>query len=164
MFAARGAGVSLAIFVLVYAICSLAVFIGWRLVLRAVKPVSARGAAGLLFTLRLFPLGFAFLVMVGVALPSFLLLEPRGTDEAVGAAPTALAIGFLVIALLGVVRAVRAQRRTSLAMERWFEWVDSHRLARFYSGVSLQSPVADPDRGWRMRAQKSSSQRMRPPC
>ncbi len=119
MFAARGAGVSLAIFVLVYAICSLAVFIGWRLVLRAVKPVSARGAAGLLFTLRLFPLGFAFLVMVGVALPSFLLLEPRGTDEAVGAAPTALAIGFLVIALLGVVRAVRAQRRTSLAMERW---------------------------------------------
>jgi hypothetical protein len=121
MFAARGAGVSLAIFVLVYAICSLAVFIGWRLVLRAVKPASARSAAGLLFSLRVFPIGFAFLVMVGVALPSFLLLEPRGTDEAVGATPTVLAIGFLIIALLGVVRAVRAQRRTSRAMEGWLD-------------------------------------------
>jgi Zn-dependent protease with chaperone function len=119
MFAARGAGVSLAIFVLVYAICSLAIFIGWRLVLRAVKPASARSTAGLLFTLRIFPIGFAFLVMAGVALPSFLLLEPRGTDEAVGATPTALAIGFVVIAILGVVRAVRAQRRTSRAMEEW---------------------------------------------
>ena len=119
MFAARGAGVSLAIFVLVYLICSLAVFIGWRLVLRMVKPASARSAADLLFSLRVFPIGFAFFVMVGVALPSFLLLEPRGTDEAVGATPTVLAIGFVVIALVGVVRAVRAQRRTSRAMEGW---------------------------------------------
>jgi hypothetical protein len=119
MFAARGVGVSLAIFVLAYAICSLAVFIGWRLVLRAIKPSSARRTAGLLFILRVFPIGFAFLVMLGIALPSFLLLEPRGTDEAVGATPTVLAIGFLAIALLGVVRAVRAQRRTSRAMEGW---------------------------------------------
>ena len=119
MFAARGAGVSLAIFVLVYAICSLAVFIGWPLVLRVVKPGSARGAANLLFTLRVFPVGFAFLVMLGVTLPSFLLLEPRSTDEAVGATPAALAIGFVLIALFGIVRAVRAQRRTTRAMDRW---------------------------------------------
>jgi Zn-dependent protease with chaperone function len=119
MFAARGAGVSLAVFVVVYAICSMAVFIAWRVVLRASKPASARYAADLLCALRIFPLGAAFLVMLGIALPSFLLLEPRSTDEAVGAAPTALAIGCLAIVLLGLVRALRAQRRTSRAMERW---------------------------------------------
>ena len=50
----------------------------------------------LLFTLRVFPLAFASALTLGFALPSFLLLEPKGSAEA----PELDLIGF---ALLGVV-------------------------------------------------------------
>jgi Zn-dependent protease with chaperone function len=121
MFAARCAGVSLAMFVLVYVLGSLVVSVGWRLMLRVLRPATARGTADLLFAIRVLPLGVALAVTLGVALPSFLLLEPHAADEAVGTAPLVLASMFLALAVWGVWSAVRAQRRTSRAMEKWLD-------------------------------------------
>lgn len=121
MFAARCAGVSLAMFVLAYVLGSLAICAGWRVLLRLLQPGSARGMADLLFVIRVLPLGIALATTLGVALPSFLLLEPHATDEAVGTAPLALAAVFLALAGWGVWSAVRAQRRTARAIEQWLD-------------------------------------------
>lgn len=121
MFAARCVGVSLAVFVLAYVLASLVISAGWRLLLRLLKPASARAAADLLFAIRILPLGLALAVTLGVALPSFLLLEPRITDEAVGTAPLLLATVFVALATWGMWSVARAQRNTSRAMERWLD-------------------------------------------
>jgi len=121
MFAARCVGVSLAMFVLAYVLGSLAVWAGWRLLMRLLRPVSAHATADLLFAIRIFPLGLALTTTLGVALPSFLLLEPHATDEAVGTAPLVLAAVFLGLTVWGVWGAVRSQRRTSRAMEQWLD-------------------------------------------
>lgn len=119
MFAARCLGVSLAVFVLLYAALSLAVGRGWKLVWRIFKPRSARGAADLLFVLRILPFALSCAVTLAFTLPSFLLLEPRGTDEAVGSAPIALGLCCLALFAMGILRAYRAQSKTSRAMAEW---------------------------------------------
>ena len=92
MFAARCIGVSLAVFVLLYVFLSVAVSRGWKLVRRMFRPRSARGSADLLFALRILPLALSSAITLAFTLPSFLLLEPRSTNEAIGTAP--LALGF----------------------------------------------------------------------
>jgi Zn-dependent protease with chaperone function len=121
MFAARCAGVLLAVFVLVSMLWSLGVSGGWRVLLRLLKPASARGAADLLFAIRVSPLAVASVITLGVTLPSFLLLEPRGTDEAVGTIPLVLATAFVTVVAWGIFRVVRAQRRTSRSIEQWMQ-------------------------------------------
>jgi Zn-dependent protease with chaperone function len=119
MFAARCIGVSLAVFVLLYVFLSLLVSQGWKLMRRTLHPSSARGAADLLFTLRVLPLGVSLFVTLAFTLPSFLLLEPRSTGEAIGAAPLALGLCSLVLLGAGVTRAVLAQLRASRALVGW---------------------------------------------
>jgi Zn-dependent protease with chaperone function len=69
--------------------------------------------------LRMLP----FLVSAGftlaVTIPSFLLLEPRTTDEEVGVAPVLLGVFCLTLLALGIFRAVAAQRKTSQAITEW---------------------------------------------
>jgi len=121
MFAARCAGVSLAVFVLAYVLGSLVICTSWRVLLRWLKPASARGTADLLFAIRVLPLATAVAITLGVALPSFLLLEPEVTDEAVGTTPLLLATVFVAIAGWGMWSAVRAQRRISRSIEQWLD-------------------------------------------
>lgn len=119
MFAARCIGVSLAVFVLLYVFLSLLVSRGWKLMRGVLRPGSARGAADLLFTLRVLPLGLSVFVTLAFTLPSFLLLEPRSTGEAIGAAPLALGLCCLVLLGRGIARAALAQRRASRALVAW---------------------------------------------
>jgi Zn-dependent protease with chaperone function len=121
MFAARCIGVSLAVFVLLYVSFSLGVSRGWKLMRRIFRPRSARAAADLFFALRVLPLALAFLVTFAFTLPSFLLLEPRSTNEAIGTAP--LALGFCCLLLLGagIARAAMAQLRASRALVKWLD-------------------------------------------
>jgi Zn-dependent protease with chaperone function len=121
MFAARCIGVSLAVFILLYVFVSLAVSQGWKVIRRALRPRSARSSADLLFVLRVLPLALSSLVTLVFALPSFLLLEPRSTDEAIGTAPLALGFCCLIMIGIGIVRAVIAQRRASLALVKWLD-------------------------------------------
>jgi Zn-dependent protease with chaperone function len=121
MFAARCIGVSLAVFVLLYVSLSLAVARGWRLIQRVFRPRSARGAADLLFILRVLPLALSSVVTLVFTLPSFLLLEPRATDEAIGSAPLALGFCCLILIGVGITRAVVAQLKASRALVKWLD-------------------------------------------
>jgi Zn-dependent protease with chaperone function len=121
MFAARCVGVSLAVFVLLYVSLSLAVSRGWNLIRRWFQPRSARSSADLLFILRVLPLALSSVVTLGFTLPSFLLLEPRSTNEAVGSVPLALGFCCLILIGVGVARAWMAQLRASRALVKWLD-------------------------------------------
>jgi Zn-dependent protease with chaperone function len=121
MFAARCIGVSLAVFVLLYVSLSLAVSRGWKLMRRMFRPRSARGSADLLFVLRVLPLTLSSVVMLAFTLPSFLLLEPRSTNEAIGTAPLALGFCCLILLGVGITRASIAQLRASRALRQWLD-------------------------------------------
>jgi len=119
MFAARCIGVSLAIFVLLYVFLSLLISRGWKLMRRALRPRSAGSGADLLFALRVLPLGLSAFVTLAFTVPSFLLLEPHSTGEAIGTAPLALGLCCLVLLGAGVARAALAQLRASRALAEW---------------------------------------------
>src|ERR1022692_4686959 len=121
MFAARCVGVSLAVFVLLYVFFSVAVAWGWKLVRRMFRPRSARSSADLLFALRILPLTLSSVVTLAFTLPSFLLLEPRSTDEAIGTLPLALGSCCLILLGAGITRAAMAQRRASRALRKWLD-------------------------------------------
>ena len=121
MFAARCIGVSLAVFILLYVSLSLAVSRGWNLIRRFFQPHSARSSADLLFILRVLPLALSSVVTLGFTLPSFLLLEPRSTNEAIGSAPLALGFCCLILIGVGVARAWMAQLRASRALVKWLD-------------------------------------------
>jgi Zn-dependent protease with chaperone function len=121
MFTARCIGVSLAVFVLLYVSLSLAVSRGWKLMRRMVRPGSARAAADLLFVLRVLPLVLSSVVTLMFTLPSFLLLEPRSTNEAIGSAPLALGFCCLILLGAGIARAAMAQRRASQSLVHWLD-------------------------------------------
>lgn len=119
MFAARCLGVSLAVFVLLYVTLSLAVSKIWPLLARLIASLSARRTAGVLFVFRMLPVLVAAGFTLAVTVPSFLLLEPRITDEEVGAAPLLLGLFCLALMALGIYRAVIAQHKTSQALADW---------------------------------------------
>ena len=121
MFAARCIGVSLAVFVLLYVCLSLAISRGWELLCRLFPRASARSSADFLFTLRILPLAFASAVTVAFTIPSFLLLEPHATDEAIGRAPLALGLCCLLLLGAGMARAALAQMKASRALVKWLE-------------------------------------------
>jgi Zn-dependent protease with chaperone function len=121
MFAARCIGVSLAVFILLYVSLSLAVSRGWNLIRRFFQPHSARSSADLLFILRVMPLTLSSVVTLGFTLPSFLLLEPRSTNESVGRAPLALGFCCLILIGVGIARAWVAQLRASRALVKWLD-------------------------------------------
>jgi Zn-dependent protease with chaperone function len=121
MFAARGIGVSLAVFVLLYVFLSMGVSRGWRMARRVFRPHSARGSADLLFALRILPLALSSAVTLAFTLPSFVLLEPRSTNEAIGTAPLALGFCCLILLAAGIARAAIAYRRASRALVKWLQ-------------------------------------------
>ncbi len=121
MFVARCIGISLALFLLLYVPSSLAVSRGWGPLLRVFEPRTARGSASLLFGLRVLPFVLASVFTLVFTLPSFLLLEPRATDEAIGTVPLTLGLCCLVLLVAGIVQAALAQMRTSRALMKWLD-------------------------------------------
>lgn len=121
MFVARCAGVSLAVFLLLYVPASLVVSRTWVLFPQLFKPRTARASANLLFALRMLPLLLASAFTLVFTLPSFLLLEPRATDENVGTAPLLLGLCCLALLAAGIVQAALAQVRTSRALTKWLD-------------------------------------------
>jgi len=121
MFIARCIGVSLAVFFLLYVMLSLAVSRGWVLIERVSRKLSARRSADLLFALRVLPLVLATIVTVAFTLPSFLLLEPRFSDEWIGSGPLLLGLSGLAFFAYGLHRAITAQMRTSHLVSEWLD-------------------------------------------
>jgi Zn-dependent protease with chaperone function len=119
MFAARGIAVSLSVFVIVYSVLSLALVCGWRRASVCAQRLSLRRAADMLFALRMFPFLTAGLMTAALTVPSFLLLEPRATDEPVGAVSLALGACGLTLGLVGIMNAAMVLRRASRVVNEW---------------------------------------------
>src|SRR5271155_2870112 len=119
MFAVRGIAVSFSVFAIVYCALSVTVCGVWRRVWLGGQGDSARRCADLLFVLRLAPLVVAAGVTLLLAVPSFLLLEPRSVDEPMGAAPVMLSLCGMALLLVGGGRASPALGGVPGAVARW---------------------------------------------
>jgi hypothetical protein len=118
MFALRGLAVSLSVFAAFYFGLSMALSLTWRKV-RAASQGDAYRQADFFFALRIFPLAAAIIVTIVLAIPSFLLLEPRAIEEPIGELPLALGLSGLVVLIVGATNAYLAFRRASRTISRW---------------------------------------------
>jgi beta-lactamase regulating signal transducer with metallopeptidase domain len=119
MFAVRGIAVSFSVFILLYSALSLAVCALWRRLWPGAQRQSARRCADLLFSLRVIPFVVATGVTLALAVPSFLLLEPRAVNEPIGILPVVLGLCGIVTVLAGMWKAAAALIRASRAVARW---------------------------------------------
>lgn len=115
----RGIAVSLSVFVLVYWMLSLAVVVGWRRAWMRAHRFSVRRGADVLFALRMFPLIAATLITAALTVPSFLLLEPRVTNEPIGAVSLALGVCGLILVVAGIKNAVVVFRKAARTVVEW---------------------------------------------
>jgi len=118
MFALRGIAVSLTLFWLSYCALSVLVAYGWRYLDR-LRNLPPRVVASLLFAARILPFALSLAGTLVFAAPSFVWLEPRGTDEEIGVAPLLLGICCLAFFAVGLTRVVRAQTSTSRVISSW---------------------------------------------
>jgi beta-lactamase regulating signal transducer with metallopeptidase domain len=119
MFAVRGIAVSFSIFVVIYSGLSVAVWGVWKSVWLASQQYSARRCADLLFALRLTPFVVASGLTLVLAVPSFLLLEPRAVDEPMGVVPVFLGLCGMAAVAVGAWKAAAALARVSRTVARW---------------------------------------------
>jgi beta-lactamase regulating signal transducer with metallopeptidase domain len=119
MFAARGIAVSFSVFVIVYGALSVLVSGWWRRVWLFGQRHPARTCADLLFAWRMIPLVVAAGVTLSLAVPSFLLLEPRAVDEPMGAVPVVLGFFGVAVMLSGVWKALSALLRVRQTTAGW---------------------------------------------
>ncbi len=119
MFALRGIAVSFSIFVMLYGLLSLAVYGVWKRGWLAAQRHSARRRANLLFAMRLLPFVIATGVTLVLAVPSFLVLEPRAVNEPLGAVPVLLGLCGMTVLLAGMWKAAAALRQASRTVAQW---------------------------------------------
>ena len=119
MFAVRGIAVSFSIFVIFYGTLSMAALLLWRRLWLYGQQFSARRCADLLFALRMAPFVVATGVTLILAVPSFLLLEPRAVDESMGTVPVVLGLCGMAVLLGGVWKAATALVRASRTIAQW---------------------------------------------
>jgi hypothetical protein len=118
MFAVRGIAVSFSIFVLLYGALSVLICGVWRRLWPGAQRYSAGRCADLLFVVRLVPFVAAAGVTLALAVPSFLLLEPRAVDEPMSAVPVALGLGGMAVVVAGMWKAAAALVRVSRMGDR----------------------------------------------
>ena len=118
-FLVRGIAVSFSIGVIVYGFLSLIVSLGWRVARPDNRRYAANFCADVLFWLRLAPAVISALVMLTLAAPSFLWLEPRSATEAIGVVPIALSICALAGVLWGIWNAASSLRRALRTVAIW---------------------------------------------
>ncbi len=137
MFEARGLGVALAIFLLLYSSSSLLVSLIWELPAEFIRKYFPQRLAFALFAIRVLPFSLAAVFTFGVTLPSFLLLEPRNSGESVGTAPLLLGIICLLFIVVGVARAAFAHKRTARCVAGWLESASLLPSEGYESGVPV---------------------------
>jgi len=119
MFALRCLSVTLAFFLAQYCLLSALVARTWGWLAQISTSWQPRLRANYLFVLRMLPLMLALASTAIFVLPSFLILEPRVTNEAVGEAPIALSTCCLLLVTIGLRNAFRAQARSARAVSEW---------------------------------------------
>lgn len=119
MFALRGVAVSFSIFAILYGGLSLAVLFLWRKLALYCQQYSATRTADLLFAARMLPFVLAAGVTLALAVPSFLLLEPRAVNEPMGVAPVLLSVCGVAVLLAGIWKSATALQRASRTIAQW---------------------------------------------
>jgi beta-lactamase regulating signal transducer with metallopeptidase domain len=119
MFVLRGIAISFSVFVLVYIGLSMAVALAWRAVSSRLRARSERRHADLFFAMRISPIALASLVTAALTIPSFLIFEPRATDEPVGGILLSLSLFGVSLGIFGVLNAILALRQVSRAVAQW---------------------------------------------
>ncbi|MBZ5656689.1 MAG: M48 family metalloprotease [Acidobacteriia bacterium] len=119
MFILRGTAVSLTFFVLLYCLLSVLVVCAWRGVM-GLCGASARSQENMLFWIRLSPLLASAAATLTLAVPSFVLLEPRSIDEEMSV-PLVLGLACLVLFAFGLSRVVIAQAKSSRVVREWLK-------------------------------------------
>jgi beta-lactamase regulating signal transducer with metallopeptidase domain len=119
MYALRGVAVSFSVFFILYGVISIAASIFWHNVWSYGRKHSAGYCSNLLFVFRITPFIVALVATLSFAVPSFLLFEPRATEESVGAPVVALACCGIVTLLFGIWNAVNALLQASRTTARW---------------------------------------------
>ncbi|MCU1299933.1 MAG: peptidase BlaR1 [Candidatus Sulfotelmatobacter sp.] len=119
IFAIRGILISSSIFVVLYCALSVTVCNLWRRVWYCGERHQQRRCADLLFALRMLPFGVASAVTFVVAVPSFLLLEPRAGSESIGPMPSILGLCGIVLLIWGIRNATMAWMRASRMLAQW---------------------------------------------
>ncbi len=119
MFFLRGVAVSLAVFFLFYALLSLVVAKGWKAAVALGRERSERRIADLLFLARILPLAAASLITLLFVVPSFLLFEPRWSEERLRILPVVLGTASLVLLAVGLWNAMKALGRTAHVVRTW---------------------------------------------
>jgi beta-lactamase regulating signal transducer with metallopeptidase domain len=112
-YLARLVCLCLAAFFLLHAALGLAVSLLTPWAVRAAGRIEPVHGARLLLGLRLFPPACAIFVVAGLCTPSYLLLEPQGALEEMGAACMAAALAGLAVWGVSVARASRAMVRSA---------------------------------------------------
>jgi Zn-dependent protease with chaperone function len=119
MFAVRGMVISLAVFATVYCLVSLAVLSTSRRLGSCVKSFSAPWQAELFFVVRMLPLFSAATTTAALAIPSFLMFEPRSIEERLSYAPVILALLGLGLVLFGFGKSLAALCRAWRMIAKW---------------------------------------------
>jgi hypothetical protein len=132
MFAARGIAIAFSVFFLVYSALSIAVYCLWQRAWFYFQKYPVQRRADLMFALRVLPLAASVAVTLALAVPSFVLLEPRTIVEPLGGAPLVFGICGWALMMFGAMNAARSLVKTSRTIRSWV----SHA-----SPVSLNIPV-----------------------
>jgi Peptidase family M48 len=118
-FAAFGAAMTLATFLLVILAASAAATLVTPAIVRALGGARPRTRTRVLLALRLLPAAAAVLLSAGLVLPAYLLLEPPDSGERVSLPLALLAVLAGALVLGGLGRGVRALRATAALSRRW---------------------------------------------
>ena len=137
MFAVRGIAVSFSIFVILYGVLSVAVCGAWRRVWLRSQQSSAARCADALFALRIAPFTVAAGVTLALAVPSFLLLEPRTVDEPMGAVPIVFGFCGTAVLMVGTWKSAAALARASRTVARWSSAAGVIESSSVHSGSSI---------------------------
>jgi beta-lactamase regulating signal transducer with metallopeptidase domain len=129
MFALRGIAVSFSIFFLIYVSMSFAVCLAWRRLRAYGDRDSVTRTANFLLATRLAPFAASAMVTLTLAVPSFLLLEPRSADEELSPALVALGICGIAVLLIGFWKSSSALVRTSRKIARWRQEADRETIS-----------------------------------
>jgi Zn-dependent protease with chaperone function len=109
----------LASFFLVSSIAGLIASFASRAAVRMAETMRARSAARFLLSLRLLPLASGVGAVLGLCIPSYLWLEPRGTPERVGLVCLTLALVAAASCSLSLIRTTRAIAVSLRCNRRW---------------------------------------------
>jgi beta-lactamase regulating signal transducer with metallopeptidase domain len=137
VFAWRGIAVSLSVFAMFYAALSVAVCGVWRRVWLRSQQYSAGVCADVLLALRIAPFVVAAGVTLALAVPSFLLLEPRAVDEPMGAVPVVLGFCGVAVLLAGMWKSAVALVRASRTVAQWSSAAGVIESGPVHSGSSI---------------------------